>query len=517
MISGDSELREIPEALETFSIYEFPFPAIQCESDSLTLIRVNTGAEKLFGISEKEAIGQLLSELIASSPDLNSVLSLNEAQDVLVRCGGSEIYIDFHTVELPRNQGRIVFLHSYHQEISHRSDQTGIDIRTLYRLSRKFSETLDLDRLMDSLLLESLKLVKADGGFAGLHEGSGMVCRRYYQKERWVDLNYFWPRGHGLPGWLMRYRIPYLTNDAKADRQISHLLCLMFGVTSALSIPIFNSLGEVIGFFELHNKIDGGFTQSDMEKLMAVSGIVSLSIQNALAFKRIQQTEDELLSSEEKLRALSARLETAREEERGRISREIHDELGQVLTGFKIDLAWLENRIMEPIQPIEKILEKTRSMIRLVDSTIKRVRKISTDLRPVVLDELGLMDALEWQAQEFEKRTGVPCNILGNRPEAVEMDKERSLCVFRIFQETLTNITRHAAATKVEVVIDGNEKEFLMKVVDNGKGIAEVEVYKARSLGLLGMRERANMFGGYVDIWSSPGKGTSVVVQVPLT
>src|SRR6185312_3682714 len=206
----------------------------------------------------------------------------------------------------------------------------------------------------------------------------------------------------------------------------------------------------------------------------------------------------------------AARLQSIREEERKHITREIHDELGQSLTGFKMDLAWMRNRLQseEPLQR-QPILDKMREMGGLLDETANLVRRLCTELRPGVLDDLGLIAAIEWQAREYQNRTGIQCHLQID-PTSLSVDSEHSTALFRIFQEILTNVARHAGASSVKVSLKTIGPEILLAVADNGRGITEQEMIGANSLGLLGMRERAVILGGNVDIRGLPGKGTTV-------
>ena len=228
--------------------------------------------------------------------------------------------------------------------------------------------------------------------------------------------------------------------------------------------------------------------------------------------------EAQLTSSREQLRSLAARLQSVREEEGVRIAREIHDELGQALTGFKIDLTWLEKRLAKLDDRLMRGLlkKKVDGMCDQVDETIHTVRRIAAELRPGVLDDLGLEAAIEWQAQEFQNRTGIECRV-NTTLEELALDRESGTAVFRIFQETLTNVARHANATRVKVVIEKQDGLVVLHVQDNGRGIAEHDLAAANSLGLLGIRERATLLGGAVSIHGEPGKGTTVTVCVPTT
>jgi signal transduction histidine kinase len=225
-----------------------------------------------------------------------------------------------------------------------------------------------------------------------------------------------------------------------------------------------------------------------------------------------RRAEEHVRNSEENLRALAARLQSVREEEWTRIAREIHDELGQALTGLKMDLTWVAGKL----PPDQKALAaKTQSMFDLIDGTIQSVRKIATRLRPEVLDELGLGPAIEWQAKEFQKRSGVRCK-LSLIPGEAAIDRDRSTAAFRIFQELLTNVARHANATRLDVSMRVQDGVLVLEVEDNGKGIDESAMLSPKSLGILGMRERALPFGGDIEIAGARDQGTRVRVSIPL-
>ncbi len=224
------------------------------------------------------------------------------------------------------------------------------------------------------------------------------------------------------------------------------------------------------------------------------------------------QAEKEIRDSREQLRNLSLYLQTAREEERSRIAREIHDELGQALTALKIDLGWLSKRLPEDQHSLR---DKTNAMSRLIDVIVQTVQRLSSELRPGVLDDLGLAAAIEWQAGEFQSRTGVQCHITIN-PEDLVLSKEKSTAIFRIFQEAVTNVIRHAHATMVEVKLEQQNSMVVLEVRDNGRGITEKEVSAPKSFGLIGIRERVRFWGGEVNIQGMKNKGTTVMVRIPM-
>lgn len=245
------------------------------------------------------------------------------------------------------------------------------------------------------------------------------------------------------------------------------------------------------------------------------------SLLNAINKKQIERERQkaiaELKTSRENLRALSAHLQSIREEERTRIAREIHDELGQMLTALKMDVLWLHGKISGlPIRPVKQFDETIRSMTFLIDSTINSVRRIATDLRPGVLDDLGLVPAIEWQSQEFEKRTGIQTKFSSSAREA-NIEREHSTAIFRILQEALTNVVRHSKATKLYIRFEMTPTQMILTVEDNGRGIRSDEINSPKSLGLLGMRERAELQGGSIDIVGQPDEGTVINVTLPRT
>jgi PAS domain S-box-containing protein len=227
--------------------------------------------------------------------------------------------------------------------------------------------------------------------------------------------------------------------------------------------------------------------------------------------------ERRLEKSREELRNLAAHLQAAREEERACIAREIHDELGQFLTGLKIDASFLEDIVNEQIEKSASLalLEKIHSMSELIDTTVKSVRRIASELRPVILDSMGLLAAIEWLADDFQNRTGTSCQCFLTVQE-INLSKETSTAVFRILQEALTNVMRHAGASKVTISLIEESPGYCLEIKDNGKGIKEEDQKKAKSFGLIGMKERAHLFGGNAEIESLPGKGTTIIVTIPL-
>ena len=225
-----------------------------------------------------------------------------------------------------------------------------------------------------------------------------------------------------------------------------------------------------------------------------------------------ERAEEQFKASLDQLRALAARLQSVREEERTSIAREIHDELGQACTAIKMDLALIGRRTTKRQTHLRA---KADSASRLVDDMIVTLRRIASELRPRTLDDLGLTAALESQAQEFEARTGIHCRV-ALPEEPLTLDDERSTAIFRIFQESLTNVARHAHATRVEARLERKADQLIFQVRDNGRGFDPAEAKARKSLGLVGMQERALMLNGELQVEGVPGAGTTMTLRIPL-
>jgi signal transduction histidine kinase len=271
------------------------------------------------------------------------------------------------------------------------------------------------------------------------------------------------------------------------------------------------TMGEEVAIETLKGGATDYVLKTRLSRLMPA---VNRALREAAQRVEHRRAEEQLRQSHEQLRALSVYLQSVREEERTRIAREVHDELGQALTSCKLDLSWIVSRLPREETPL---LEKAKALIAHMDSTIRTVRRISSELRPGVLDHLGLAAALEWQANEFQNRTGIKCDVHATIHEPLP-DPNLSTTFFRIFQETLTNIIRHAGATEVAVELKESDSQITLEVDDNGRGIAQQEISNTKSMGLLGMRERAALLGGVFKIGRlGPGKGTRVRVSIPVS
>lgn len=228
-----------------------------------------------------------------------------------------------------------------------------------------------------------------------------------------------------------------------------------------------------------------------------------------------KKAEEEVKKSREEYRALSAHLQKIREEERASIAREMHDELGQILTSLKMNIAFIRRELEESntIEMKNKILNEFQLMNMTLDKAVSELRKLITQLRPELLDKLGLIAALEWYSEEYQKTTKINC-VFTSETEELFLDHDKELAVFRIVQEAMTNAAKHSGAKSVQIFLSKKDEKFSIEINDNGNGILETELDGSTSFGLMGMRERASLIGGNLEIFGSPGKGTTVRLTI---
>lgn len=294
----------------------------------------------------------------------------------------------------------------------------------------------------------------------------------------------------------------FLQSIPEEDKRFFHSFCLIRKYGSVAVIPI-SSKNSVLGLIVFADEQKGAIAKKTVEVLESLS----TTIAEALCRHNV---EEELKQSREQLRNLAAHMQEAREQERINVAREIHDHLGQILTALKIDLSWMQQQC----EGKDELNAKTKSMISLVNQTILAVKKIVTELRPSVLDHLGIAAAIEWQAGEVQKLTGIRCSV-ELRPEKIILETNVATNIFRVFQEIMTNVIRHADATEVRVLLENRSDGLSLEVADNGRGITEQQITNPASYGILGMRERVHFIGGTIDFASGKPRGSVVRVFVP--
>jgi signal transduction histidine kinase len=274
---------------------------------------------------------------------------------------------------------------------------------------------------------------------------------------------------------------------------------------------------NLIGVMFLYSNTNPVWYKHSQEVLLSIGGLIADAIQKKKIDQELQKYRNHLENlvdtRTDELRQLSHKIQKIREEEKSRMSREVHDELGQSLTALKMDLFQLEKKFPEENQDWRK---RTQSMMDLVDTTIKSVQRIAMELRPPILDAFGLCEAIAWQAKEYEKRFSIKFD-LNCLQSHFELDEDLKTTFFRVFQESVTNVVRHAEASKVNVSMGHQNDQLVMKIRDNGKGIQKDQIEGSSSLGLIGIRERVRYWNGEVFFHGAPEKGTTVEIRIPVS
>lgn len=366
----------------------------------------------------------------------------------------------------------------------------------------------DPTRLIRHLVENAGLFLKADGGMAGLlvqaaGDSAVMVCDGLWARGRWYEWQRRWKPQEGLAGFVMENEFPILSNEYPRDPLADEELIRDFDVRHALCVPIKDQLDAVIGFFELHRSTpQTDFNWQDAAFLESLANVTAVAIRNAQLLKALEVREQEI-------RALSANHVTRLEEERQHISRELHDEAGQLLIGIKLALQVAARQIPAEQMHLRKDLDGLRDQI---NQATRRLKDLARWLRPVTLDQLGLEVALRQLTSDLRNKAGfdieTSVDSLETRPP-----QSCEIALYRVAQEALTNVLRHAEATSAQLQLRCDERHIRLTVQDNGRGFDPAAA--AGGLGLLGMKERAGMLGGTVTIDSSPGHGTKINMEVP--
>jgi len=443
--------------------------------------------------------------------DAEDVPGSNQYEAVIKTKAGDLRHIEFYrNVTLSPNRTRVSILV---RDITRRRRATDL-AEGLLKTSKRLSARLEPDPLLAAIAQEAVALGGARAGFAARKHGDQFTAGVYVVDDQSLPLEVVFPLEMPRIRQLATEQRPFSVSPDDPDWSPT-LPADAPKVRSMAAFPILDREQRLIGFIELHDSVIGtAFSQGDLDRVGALSQIAAIALENALAYLTLQEADNQLRASEERLRTFSARLEAARERERSRIAREVHDELGQALTGLKMDAVWLRDRMEAgPIaDDAVRLRKRTKAMADLIDETIETVRRIATELRPGVLDDLGLVAAVEWQVGEFTKRSGIPCSLTTNIDQ-IDLPGQVATGAFRILQEALTNVARHAEASQVRVRLKHENSWIRLEVEDDGVGLGHGE--PVEGLGLVGIRERAGLLGGAVDIESQPDGGTRVAVRLP--
>lgn len=422
--------------------------------------------------------------------------------------------------------------------------------RSMAELSGALLAQADIEEISQVVLENAKRLTRSPHGFVGyIDSETGYLVSPTLTRDVWgecgmEDKTFVFKDFRGLWGWVLKNRQPLLTNQPAGDPRSIGVPEGHIPIARFLSVPALLG-GTLVGQVAVANS-DRDYEGRDLELLGRLADLYAMAVLRMwseaeldryrhnleeLVRERTRELEkvnrmleeeigerrrrqEELRVTTERLRALTARLESIREEERRHISREVHDTLGQALTGLKINLSLLGKKLAA--RP--EVLREVEEMAGMVDSTIKAVREIAASLRPGILDDLGLEAALEWQLKRFGDMSGIDHRFRSELDAEMSrrLDRDLATALFRVAQEALTNVARHAGARRVEMRLGGGDGWLEMEVRDDGRGISEAESLDPASLGILGMRERIHFFGGKLRVERAAEGGTVVAVKVPL-
>lgn len=508
----------------------------------------NPGAERLFGYSADEVVGQSFQfadppKRLAEFENIGARLKRGESIDhfdtVRVAKDGRRMDVSISETLLRDAQGHVIGVSKTVRDITPRKHAEATT-RFLAEVNDVLAYSLDYETTLASIARLAVPhiadwcavyITLEDGTIQQLaltHVDPAKLERARELQRRYLDD----PNApYSVPNVIQTGKpelAPPFTDAQNASARDDAALTISPdpGLKSLMVVPLI-APGRTFGAITFVSAESGRYYgPADLALAQDLARRAALAVDNARLYhtarslnealdQRVAQRTLELESANQQLRLLAAHIQSAREEERTRIAREIHDEIGTLMTAIKMDLAFLGREISEngAKKSPDALREEISATTKLVDEAIESVHQIARELRPGVLDHLGLRAALEWQMQEFQERAKIECQFNSDLDE-INLDPARSTAVFRIMQETLTNVARHAQATRVETSLGKEDGHLILQVRDNGKGISKVP--DTNRFGILGMRERAHVFGGDVMIQGAPGQGTVVTVRIPV-
>ena len=578
MVADITKRRQMEEALRE-SEYKFR-SVVEQSSDGIILVNSkgiiiewNSAQESIMGLRREEALGRYLWDVQYSLvlPELQNPeafedfkssisASLGEGHDTWMgETSEREIQAPdgrrrtIQTATFPVRSREGMMMGSITRDITRRVRMEEmlayeLEVNTaVAELSATLLAHVSIDDVSYVVLENAKRLTGSPFGYVGYVEAdtgylvSPTLSRDIWEKCEIADKSVVFKEFKGLWGWVLENRKPLLTNLPREDPRSTGVPDGHIPIERFISVPALLG-GALVGQLALANS-GRDYTEKDLDLMNRLADLYAMAVlrmwseeeldryrehleelvkertlELEKANRRLQEEiaerrrdQEELRTAAEQLRALTAYMESVREEERRSVALEVHDTLGQALTGLKISLSLLGKRVAGD----GGLEERIEAMSELVDTTIQSVREISTQLRPGVLDDLGLAAALDWQVKRFGELTGLDCTF-ASEADDVFMDKDLAIALFRIAQEALTNIARHAGASRVDVRLTCGRGRVELEVKDDGRGISREEIDDRGALGILGMRERAHIFGGEVDIRGKGGEGTTLVVKIPV-
>lgn len=426
--------------------------------------------------------------------------------------------------------------------IEHSANNITEEYRILHKVAQILQGSGELKGMLENALraitgFEELKVENKAGIFLvdesnkvlRLFTTFGKFSKEFLEKEREV------PFGNCLCGRVAESGQMLMSESCFADSRHERVYSDMTAHGHYI-IPLKIS-DKLVGVMFLYTNTNPDWYQHSQEVLLSIGDLIANAIEKKQVDDELEKYRNQLISlvkqrtreltnanarllgevenhekTQEELRQLSIKTEKIREEEKGNIARKVHDELGQLLTAMKMDLLQLDKRLP---QDNSDLRQRSHSIVGLIDDTIKSVQGIAMELRPPILDAFGLYEAIAWQAEEYEKRYGIQFN-LNCLQRDIELDKDLEITLFRIFQESVTNVVRHSQANQVNIETLHESGQLVMKIQDNGIGIQKDKIEDSNSIGLIGIRERVRSWDGEVQLSATAGKGTTVEIRIPI-
>jgi PAS domain S-box-containing protein len=382
------------------------------------------------------------------------------------------------------------------------------ELSALFEVTAAATQSLEMDRVLEEVIrrINENFLFDATRFYLFDEQQEHLHCRATHQMDpKFATRTVTFKKGQGITGHVAATGTALIVENTQDNPSYQSLSQNnKGGARFVAGFPVKYG-SQTLGVIMCLGEHPRWLSKHEIELIESLSGQIAIAITNAHLY---EQTKKQT----EQLRSLSTHLETVREQERTRISRELHDELGQALTGLKFDVAWVSARLSDSES---SLVARLATMSESLDNTIQTIRQISARLRPDILDKLGLSAAVEWQLQEFRRRSGINYHF-NSHPTDIRLHERPSIALFRILQEALTNVARHSQASRVRVAIEQQAQEVSLQVDDNGCGIEDDKLVGGQSLGLLGMRERATSLGGSVTIRRNGEQGTVVTAVIPI-
>jgi PAS domain S-box-containing protein len=492
-ITKEKELREQVNHLAT--IIEHATEAIISRGMDKRIISWNKGAEKLFGYSKAEVRGKTFTELAYVRLTANEIA---EIEDQIIRTGIWKAEMNYF-----RKDGSSFFGSVTGNAIRNQQGETTSIIFIIWDITKRKELEDELKKLNEELEQKveqrTTEIYKNEKRYRALIENS---VEGISLLDEFSNVFYRSPSG-----------IKMLGNNPTTDSlRLAHpedLVAFKNKFAEALEKP-----GIAVPYTARYLRASGDYfwAEGTFTNLLQVSGVQAVVANYRDITERVRASE-EIMQTTQQLRDLSAHLQSIREEERAYVAREIHDELGQQLTGLKMDMSALTSRLSSND---DVVIEKIQSIQQLLNHSIKTVRRIATELRPSILDDLGLVAAIEWQCEEFEKRSGIKTRFVSDLEQMI-FNSAISICLFRICQESLTNVARYACAKNVQISLHRIDEMIVFKICDDGIGFDTSRKGNKKTWGLIGMKERAAMVAGSLAIHSKPENGTTLEITVPFS